>query len=276
MPDNLFAICRPRSDVLEGTVRESDFAADLSQVLRGDAPDEYKQPELFFANTYPTKGLKNVLRAGRPAGPGTARAGGVHLSPRHPVRWRQDPRPDRPRPCHARTDRRRERRRIPRSGLAPTAQIRIAAFDGENADPANGRRLTDSIRAFTPWGELAFALAGEAGYRLVETSDQEGIAPGADTLRELIGERAGAHPHRRNRALPAQGLGSKRAAAGAATRGLPDLADEGGRELAQRRAGLHPRGRPRRQGDAMPTAAKRRTSPPSSPKPRAWLRVRPR
>ena len=53
MRDNLFAICEPRADVLLGTLKESDFAADLSQILRGDAPDEYKNPELFFANTYP-------------------------------------------------------------------------------------------------------------------------------------------------------------------------------------------------------------------------------
>ena len=56
MADNLFAICEPRSDVLHGALKESDFAADLSQVLRGDAPDEYRKPELFFANTCPTKG----------------------------------------------------------------------------------------------------------------------------------------------------------------------------------------------------------------------------
>jgi len=31
-------------------------------VLRGDAPAEYKRPERFFANTYPTKGIKNVLK----------------------------------------------------------------------------------------------------------------------------------------------------------------------------------------------------------------------
>ncbi len=62
MTDNLFFICEPRPDVLQGALRESDFAADLSQVLRGDAPDEYKRPELFFANTYPTKGIKNVLK----------------------------------------------------------------------------------------------------------------------------------------------------------------------------------------------------------------------
>jgi len=61
MADNLFAVCEPRADVLQGALKESDFAADLSQVLRGDAPDEYRKPELFFANTYPTRGLKNAL-----------------------------------------------------------------------------------------------------------------------------------------------------------------------------------------------------------------------
>ena len=71
--------------------------------------------------------------------------------------------------------------------LRPDTPVRIAAFDGENADPTNGRRLSNDIRAYTPWGELAYALRGESGYRLVEASDREGIAPGADTLRELIG-----------------------------------------------------------------------------------------
>ena len=49
----IFDICKPRADVLAGTISESDFAADLAQVLRGDAPDEYKDPKRFFANTYP-------------------------------------------------------------------------------------------------------------------------------------------------------------------------------------------------------------------------------
>lgn len=30
MADNLFAVCEPRADVLQGTLKESDFAADLS------------------------------------------------------------------------------------------------------------------------------------------------------------------------------------------------------------------------------------------------------
>lgn len=187
MVANLFATCEPRPDVLQGSLKESDFAADLSQVLRGDAPDEYKKPELFFANTYPTKGLKNALKLvalrvlGRPEQLGavfrldTQFGGGkTHtlIGLAHAMRGLVG---------------------VPNANeflepsLRPAAPIRIAAFDGENADPANGRRLSDSIRAFSPWGELAFALAGEPGYRLVEQSDKEGIAPGADTLRELLG-----------------------------------------------------------------------------------------
>lgn len=62
MAGNLFTVCEPRADVLHGAMKESDFAADLSQVLRGDAPDGYRKPGLSFANTYPTKGPRNVLK----------------------------------------------------------------------------------------------------------------------------------------------------------------------------------------------------------------------
>jgi predicted AAA+ superfamily ATPase len=41
--------------------------------------------------------------------------------------------------------------------------------------------------AFTPWGEIAYALAGAAGYERVRRSDEEGIAPGAETIAELFG-----------------------------------------------------------------------------------------
>ncbi|AYY98698.1 ATP-binding protein [Burkholderia multivorans] len=187
MTDNLFTICEPRADVLKGALRESDFAADLAQVLKGDAPDEYKLPALFFANTYPTKGLKNVLKLvalrvlGRPEQVGaifrldTQFGGGkTHtlIALAHAMQGMQGV---------ANADEFLE------AALRPSSPVRIAAFDGENADPANGRRLEDDIRAHTPWGELAYALGGPEGYRLVEASDREGIAPGADTLRELIG-----------------------------------------------------------------------------------------
>ena len=41
--------------------------------------------------------------------------------------------------------------------------------------------------AHTPWGEIAYALAGKTGYERVRRSDEQGVAPGAETLRELFG-----------------------------------------------------------------------------------------
>ena len=73
------------------------------------------------------------------------------------------------------------------ASLLPKGPVRLAAFDGENADPANGRTMGEGVRAHTPWGELAYALAGAAGYDRVRNSDTSGVAPGADTLRELFG-----------------------------------------------------------------------------------------
>src|SRR6266436_2288176 len=58
----IFDLCTPRGDVLKGTSSDSDFAADLSHVIRGSGgPREYSDPALFFSNTYPTRGLKSLL-----------------------------------------------------------------------------------------------------------------------------------------------------------------------------------------------------------------------
>ena len=57
----IFETCRPRSDVLKGAIAEADFAADLAQVITGSGNAEYLDPARFFAITYPTRGLKNLL-----------------------------------------------------------------------------------------------------------------------------------------------------------------------------------------------------------------------
>src|SRR5690242_347675 len=58
---SIFSVCTPRPDVLSGALTEADFAADLAQVLRNEAPEEYKNPVRFFENTYPTRGLRSLL-----------------------------------------------------------------------------------------------------------------------------------------------------------------------------------------------------------------------
>lgn len=57
----IFETCTPREDVVEGTIAESDFAADLAKVIRKQAPPAYQDAALFFDNTYPTRGLRNLL-----------------------------------------------------------------------------------------------------------------------------------------------------------------------------------------------------------------------
>ena len=57
----IFETCWPRADVLDGALQEADFAADLAQVVTGEGSPEYTDPTRFFANTYPTRGLRNLL-----------------------------------------------------------------------------------------------------------------------------------------------------------------------------------------------------------------------
>ena len=183
----IYETCRPRADILEEKVAEADFAADLAQVIVGKGNEEYLEPTRFFANTYPTRGLRNLLAnvCRRLTGAGgevaaifrldTSYGGGkthglialVHaargLGGLSNVEEFVDP------------------------SLLPGGPVRIAAFDGENADPANGRAMGDGVLAHTPWGEIAHALAGKDGYARVRNSDESRIAPGAETLRELFG-----------------------------------------------------------------------------------------
>jgi predicted AAA+ superfamily ATPase len=183
---NVFSACKPKEDVLKGAMADAEFAADLAQVLRGNAPAQYADPSIFFSNTYPTRGLKDLLSnvCGRLSkGHGVASifrldtsygGGKTHglIALVHAVR---------------------SGRTIPNIAefvdpmLLPTGNVRIAAYDGENADPSNGRKLDSGVLAFTPWGELAVQLAGAEGYERVRNSDESRTAPGADTLRELFG-----------------------------------------------------------------------------------------
>ena len=57
----IFDACTPREEVLTGEVKEQQFAASLTKVLRGTADAVYGDAQIFVANTYPTKGLKSLL-----------------------------------------------------------------------------------------------------------------------------------------------------------------------------------------------------------------------
>ena len=56
--DPWYRIVTPRKEVREGrSFNPDEFAIDLDQVVKGNAPDDYKLPEQFFSRTYFTQAL---------------------------------------------------------------------------------------------------------------------------------------------------------------------------------------------------------------------------
>ncbi len=54
--------CTPRAEVIKGGLEEKHFAAQLDQVvLAAPGYEAYADAEQFFALTYPTQGLKDLL-----------------------------------------------------------------------------------------------------------------------------------------------------------------------------------------------------------------------
>ncbi|MDE0088638.1 MAG: hypothetical protein OXU23_23155 [Candidatus Poribacteria bacterium] len=55
-------VIQPNNDVIEGTFRKSEFAADLQEVYEGNAKtEEYGETKIFFNQTYITPGLRDLL-----------------------------------------------------------------------------------------------------------------------------------------------------------------------------------------------------------------------
>ena len=123
--------------------------------------------------------------------------------------------------------------------LLPKGQVRVAALDGENSDPADGLTLEPGLRAKTLWGELAYRLAGVEGYRRVQESDQRHVASGAETIRELFGgeptlimiDEVSVYLRKVERRLPGCQW---------PVHGIPPRPVQGRRDRAQRRSRVHP------------------------------------
>lgn len=180
-------IARPHKDVLEGTFKQSEFAADITQVANGTATDEYQDAEKFFSRTFITEGMRLLLIsvAQRLAGHGgdpviqlqTAFGGGkthtllavYHLA--------------------SRTVGTEKLHGIPpvldEAGIQSLPHAKVAVIDGIKLSPSQPRKYNGTT-VNTLWGELAFQLLGEEGFRMVADSDADGTSPGKEVLTDLI------------------------------------------------------------------------------------------
>ena len=180
-------IARPHKDVLEGSFKQSEFAADITQVANGTATPEYQDSEKFFSRTFITEGMRLLLMsvAQRLAGLGgdpviqlqTAFGGGkthtmlavLHLASRKVSTDKLEGIPP----------------LLDQAGIHELPNARIAVLDGIALSTSQGKQH-GNICANTLWGEMAWQLLGEEGYQLVAASDRDGTAPGKDVLAELL------------------------------------------------------------------------------------------
>ena len=143
-------IATPHSDILQGRLTMDIFAADIWQVLKGRAPADYLDRDLFFNKTYPTKGLKNLLEVVKKRLKGGGGDSVIQLQT-----------PFGGGKTHA---------LIALYHEAKKNNIKIFVFDGTALNPKTSK----------PWEELEEQLTG--GVSLTQGE----ISPGKDTLAKLL------------------------------------------------------------------------------------------
>ena len=184
--------CVLRDDVRQGTLTLAEFAADLYGVRTGDAPNVYRLPDMFFDRTYPTYNLKTLVRdvlhrlSGRGGKPvirvQVAYGGGkthalialLHLAERgnelqtHPT----------------------VQEFMGFSGVDPLPQARVALMPFDKFDVRAGLSVYSpdgkQRQVKTPWGALAYQLAGDEGLAKVAAHEADYVTPAEPLLVELL------------------------------------------------------------------------------------------
>ncbi len=184
--------CILRDDVRQGTLELSEFAADLYAVRTGDALNVYRVPDLFFDRTYAPHNLKKLvrdvlLRLTGKGGPSVinvqvAYGGGkthalialLHLA-EHGAELQTHPIVQ-------------EFMRFSGLDTLPRARVAILPFDKfdvkaglEVVSPDGKKRWVK-----TPWGALAYQLAGDEGLKKIAEHETDYIAPTQPLLTELL------------------------------------------------------------------------------------------
>lgn len=177
----IFDACVPKPDVLAGELRDEMFAAKLEDVATGSADPIYQDPERFFANSHPARGLQSLLREalGRATGrePAarpiirleTAFGGGKTHSLIALYHLGKGARP-------AGVE------RFLDPTLLPVEPIRVVAVVGSALDPAAGVNH-GAVTTRTIWGEIAYQAGA---YEVLRANDEARTAPGTHTLEQLF------------------------------------------------------------------------------------------
>ena len=180
-------VVEPHQDVATGEFQQAEFAADLAKVHNGSAPSEYKNPTEFFARTYLTEGLSNLLigaakrlssASGDPVVELQTNFGGgkTHsmLALYHMASGA------------AAQDLPGLDQLLSQHGLTVPKKINRAVLVGTSRGPQDVLSVEGGLKIRTTWGELAWQLGGAEGFAMVADNDERGIAPGSNLLEALF------------------------------------------------------------------------------------------
>lgn len=184
-----FNVVVPQSDIRDGVLNESIFAANIEEVASGTAPVVYQDIRYFFECTYVTEGIKELIRRVVQALNGqesqnrvislqTGFGGGkTHslISLYHVVKDSS---------IFKRLD-------TASSILEPQDMpqfdhARVAVFTQNTVSVVDGHKVSDDIITHTLWGELAWQLGGREGYERVRNADIQMVAPTAQDIKPII------------------------------------------------------------------------------------------
>ena len=173
-------VITPHPDVASGRYQQAEFAADLHQVWRDEAADEYGKPVEFFRRTFLTDGLRELLQnavrrfrkeGGDPIVELQTNFGGgkthsmialYHLAAGYPPHELPG-----------------VEAMLAEGGLGAPPVAKTAVLVGQMISPGVVYDKGKGIKVHALWGELAWQLGGPDGYALVAEADRTGTSPGA-------------------------------------------------------------------------------------------------
>lgn len=173
-------VVTPHPDVASGRYQQAEFAADLHQVWRDEASDEYGKPVEFFRRTFLTDGLRELLlnavrrfhkNGGDPVVELQTNFGGgkthsmialYHLAAGYPPHELPG-----------------VEAMLAEAGLDAPPPANTAVLVGQMISPGGTYDKGAGITVRTLWGELAWQLGGNAAYSMVADADRTGTSPGA-------------------------------------------------------------------------------------------------
>lgn len=173
-------IISPHADVASGRFDQAEFAADLHEVAKGTADEEYQDPTAFFARTYLTEGLKDLLvgAAQQLSGDGnmpvielqTNFGGGkthsmialYHLASGLDA-----------------TEMPGIGDVLAEAKLGLPKKVNRAVIVGHDVSVATPHPVEKGIDLHTLWGHIAYQLGGKDAYEIVRSDDENGTNPAA-------------------------------------------------------------------------------------------------